>query len=51
MNVKIIPMAYKIEMVDGVITERELTPEEYERDSKYAQEVLNSFTPKVVKDD
>lgn len=42
----VIPMAYKIEMVDGVIVERELTEEEYKKESLYAEEVLSSFLPR-----
>lgn len=38
-------MAYKIELIDGEIVERELTPEEYEKESKYADEVISSFVP------
>ena len=40
------PMAYKLEVIDDIIVERELTPEEYENESKYAQEILNSFMPR-----
>ena len=40
------PMAYKLEVIDDIIVERELTEEEYKKESLYAQEVLSSFLPK-----